>query len=153
MSLGWSPEIAGGGAAAAVETGVPQFMMAILIRTGLPSRRAAMYVIEDAEPVFVTPTDIRAWLKSDEIRAYSDVGDWPTPDTAALWARFLRQALSGGFQNWSAQQHKRLLDTLTAPPAGVYRIITDEGGRTKLAGYARLSADILIQETGRGFQT
>tara|TARA_B100000446_G_scaffold11402_1_gene10211 strand:- start:4946 stop:8452 length:3507 start_codon:yes stop_codon:yes gene_type:complete len=133
MSLGWSPEIVAGGAAAAVETGVPQFMMAMLIRAGLPSRRAAMAAIEDAEPVFVTPAEMRAWLESDEITAYTDAGDWPTPDSAALWARFRTEALSSGIQRWSIRHCRRLLDIGTAPPAGLYRIATDEGdGRTWL---------------------
>lgn len=133
MSLGWSPEIVAGGAAAAVETGVPQFMMAMLIRAGLPSRRAAMAAIEDAEPVFVTPAEMRAWLESDEITAYTDAGDWPTPESAALWARFRTEALSSGIQRWSIRHCRRLLDIGTAPPAGLYRIATDEGdGRTWL---------------------
>lgn len=38
ISLGWAPETVVGGAVATVETGVPQFMMAMLIRAGLPSR-------------------------------------------------------------------------------------------------------------------
>jgi len=134
MSLGWSPETVAGGAAAAVETGVPRFMMAMLIRAGLPSRRAAMAAIEDAEPVFVTPAEMRAWLESDEITAYTDAGAWPTPDTAALWARFRTEALSGGIQKWSVEHYKRLLDIEVTPPAGLYRIVTDEGdGRTWLA--------------------
>lgn len=143
MSLGWSPETVAGGAAAAVETGVPQFMMAMLIRAGLPSRRAAMAAIEDAKPVFVTPAEMRAWLESDEITAHTDAGDWPTPDTAALWARFRTEALSGGIQKWSVERYKRLLDTAAAPPAGLYRIVTDEGdGRTWLAtpDYQRVAA-------------
>lgn len=70
-----------GGGAAAVETGVPQFMMSMLIRAGLPSRRAAMAAIEDAEPVFVTPAEMRAWLESDEITA-------STYDLAASYASF-----------------------------------------------------------------
>ena len=37
MTLGWSPDRIAGGAAAALETGVPQFMMSMLIRAGLPS--------------------------------------------------------------------------------------------------------------------
>lgn len=65
MSLGWSPETVAGGGAAAVETGVPQFMVSMLIRAGLPSRRAAMAAIEDAKPVFVTPAEMRASLESD----------------------------------------------------------------------------------------
>ncbi len=134
MSLGWSPEIVAGGAAAVIETGVPQFMMAMLIRAGLPSRRAAMAAIEDAGPVFVTPAEMRAWLESDEITAHTDAGDWPTPDTAALWARFRTGALSGVIQKWSVEHYKRLLDTAVTPPAGLYRIVTDEGdGRTWLA--------------------
>lgn len=143
MSLGWSPETVVGGAAAAVETGVPQFMMSMLIRAGLPSRRAAMAAIEDAEPAFVTPAEMRAWLESDEITAYTDAGDWPTPDTEALWARFRTEALSGGIQKWSVEHYKRLLDTATAPPAGVYRIVTDDGdGRTWMAtpDYQRVAA-------------
>lgn len=143
MSLGWSRETVAGGAAAAVETGVPQFMMSMLIRAGLPSRRAAMAAIEDTKPVFVTPAEMRAWLESDEITAYTDAGDWPTPDTAALWARFRTEALSGGIQKWSVEHYKRLLDIEAAPPTGLYRIVTDEGdGRTWLAtpDYQRVAA-------------
>lgn len=133
MSLGWSPETVTGGAAAAVETGVPQFMMSMLVRAGLPSRRAAMAAVENAEPVFVTPAEMRAWLESDEITASTDAGGWPTPGTAALWARFRTEALSSGIQKWSVERYKRLLDIETVPPAGPYRIVTDEGdGRTWL---------------------
>ncbi|MBX3608603.1 MAG: DEAD/DEAH box helicase [Hydrogenophaga sp.] len=143
MSLGWSPDKVAGGAAAAVETGVPQFMMAMLIRAGLPSRRAAMAAIEDALPVFVTPAEMRAWLESDEVTANTDAGDWPTPDTAALWARFRTEALSSGIQKWSVERYKRLLDIDDAPPAGLYRIVTNEGdGRTWLTSpdYQRVAA-------------
>lgn len=143
ISLGWTPEDVTGGAAAVIETGVPRFMMAMLIRAGLPSRRAAMTAIENTEPVFVTLAGMRAWLESDEITAYTDAGDWPTPDTAALWARFRTEALSGGIQKWSVERYKRLLDIEAAPPAGLYRIVTDEGdGRTWLAtpDYQRVAA-------------
>lgn len=143
MSLGWSPEVVTGGAAAALETGVPRFMMSMLIRAGLPSRRAAMAAIEDAKPVFVTPAEMRAWLDSDEITAHTDAGDWPTPDTAALWARFRTAALNGGIQKWSVERYKRLLDIEATPRAGLYRIVTDEGdGRTWLVtpDYQRVTA-------------
>lgn len=86
---------------------------------------------------------MRAWLESDEITACTDAGDWPTPDTSALWARFRTEALSGGIQKWSVQRYKRLLDIEAAPPAGLYRIVTDEGdGRTWLAtpDYQRVAA-------------
>ena len=143
ISLGWLPETVAGGAAATIETGVPQLMMAMLIRAGLPSRRAAIAAVEKARPIFVTPAEMRAWLESDEIAAYTDAGVWPTPDTAALWARFRTEALSGGIQKWSIERDKRPLDIATAPPAGVYRILTDEGdGRTWLTtpDYQRIAA-------------
>lgn len=143
MSLGWSPDTVAGGAAAAVETGVPRFMMTMLIRAGLPSRRAAMAAIERAEPVFVTPAEMRAWLESDEITVHTDTGDWPTQDTAALWVRFRTEALSGGIQKWSVERYKRRLDIEAAPPVGLYRIVTDEGdGRSWLEtpDYQRVAA-------------
>jgi hypothetical protein len=118
-------------------------MMAMLIRAGLSSRRAAIAAINDVRPVFVTPAEMRAWLESDEIKAHTDSGDWPTPDTAALWARFRLEALSSGIQKWSIERHKRLLDIEAPPPAGLYRIVTDEGdGRTWLAtpDYQRVAA-------------
>jgi hypothetical protein len=126
VSLGFSSDMLAGGAAATVETGVPRLMMAMLIRAGLPSRRAAIAAIEQAEPVFVTPAEMRAWLESEEIAAYTAAGNWPTPDTSALWARFRTEALSGGIQRWSIGKFKRLLDTEVAPPAGLYRILSDE---------------------------
>ena len=136
VSLGWSPDIIPGGGAASLETGVPQFMMSMLIRADLPSRRAAIAAIRSSNPLFVTPAEMRAWLESDEITAVTDAGDWPTPDTAALWARFRTEALSGGIQKWSIERDQRLLDVpaRSAPTAGLYRIVTDEGdGRTWLS--------------------
>ncbi len=137
VSLGWSPDIIAGGGAAALETGVPQFMMSMLIRAGLPSRRAAMAAIQSA-PVFTTPSEMRTWLESNEVAAFTDQGDWPTPDTAALWARFRAEALSGVVQKWNVDAFKRVLDTPadTKPPEqGHYRILpdADAGGRTWLA--------------------
>jgi hypothetical protein len=145
VTLGWSSDIIPGGGAASVETGVPRFMMSMLIRAGLPSRRAAMAAIASADPIFVTPAEMRAWLESDEIAAFTDTGDWPTPDTAALWARFRTEALSGGIQKWNVERNRRSLDVppgSAAPSAGLYRIITDAGdGRTWIAtaDYRRLA--------------
>ena len=133
MSLGWSPDIVAGGAAAVIETGVPQFTMAMLVRAGLPSRRAAIAAVQDTKPSFFTPAEMRTWLESEEITAFTDIGNWPTPDTAALWARFRSEALSGGIQKWSTQSLKRRLATDQPPPAGHYRIVVDDkSGKTSL---------------------
>jgi hypothetical protein len=74
------------------------------------------------------------------------LGDWPTPDTSALWARFRTEALSGGVQKWNVEQNRCLLDVpvgVPTPGPGLYRIITDAGdGHTWLAtpDYRRLSS-------------
>ena len=143
MTLGWTPDTVVGGAAAAVETGVPRLMMAMLIRAGLPSRRAAKAAIEDAKPEFVTPSEMRTWLESNEIAAHTDAGNWPTPETAALWLRFRTEAISGGIQKWSVERYRGILDCEATPPAGLYRIDTSNGdGRTWLItpDYQRVAA-------------
>lgn len=134
LSLGWSPEVTVGGAAAVVETGVPQVMMAMLIRAGLPSRRAARLAIEGAQSSFVTTAEMRGWLESDEVSTHTEAGNWPTPDTAELWVHFRTEALRGTVQEWTTQRYESRLDTEASPPAGVYRIEIDEvEGRTWLA--------------------
>jgi hypothetical protein len=75
ISLGWSPDIVAGGAAATLETSVPQFLMAMLIRAGLPC--AAMNAIREGSASFFTPADMRDWLSSNEIAALTDLGDCP----------------------------------------------------------------------------
>ncbi len=115
----------------------------MLIRAGLPSRRAAMAAIREANPVFATPAEMRVWLESDEVSSRTDAGDWPTLETAALWARFRTAALIQGIQRWSVERFERQLDIPTAPSAGLYRLVTDLGdGRTWLTtpDYQRVAA-------------
>jgi hypothetical protein len=136
VSLGWSPDIVAGGAAATLETGVPQFMMAMLIRAGLPSRRAAMAAVRDGSASFVTPAEMREWLSSNEIAAFTDQGDWPTPEMAGLWRRFRQEVFSGGVQAWSIASWKRLIDLhegAARPSPGLYRIETNGIDTTWLA--------------------
>jgi len=46
---------------------------------------------------------MRAWLESDKITAFTDAGDWPTPDTSALWVHFRTEALSGSIGTHSGR--------------------------------------------------
>jgi hypothetical protein len=129
VTLGWSSETVSGGGAASLETGVPQLMMSMLIRAGLPSRRAAMAAIRKTGAVFVTVSDMREWLASDEIANLTGKADWPTPETAVLWRRFREDLLSGALQKWSVGRGKRTLifDEATGrPPEGTYRVEFDD---------------------------
>lgn len=128
VTLGWSSEIVAGGGAASVETGVPQLMMSMLIRAGLPSRRAAMAAIRITGAVFVTVSGMREWLASDKIEDLTNAGGFPTPKTAVLWQRFRDEMLSGAQQKWSVGSGARALSLPTAdkaPSAGIYRIEID----------------------------
>ena len=123
--LGWSPDTIPGGGAAAVETGVPQFTMSMLIRAGLPSRQAAIAAISETNAMFVDGAGMRTWLESDEIASLTDAGNWPSRETAALWRRFRNQLLGGASSKWRSQVSKRALDPSTAgttPPVGIYRV-------------------------------
>lgn len=128
VTLGWSSEIVSGGGAASLETGVPQLTMSMLIRAGLPSRRAAIAAIRTTGAVFVTVSDMRAWIASDEIAQLTDAGDFPTPETAVLWQRFRDDLLSVTQQKWSVGRGTRTLvigPDAEVPPEGTYRIEFD----------------------------
>ncbi|HJP69071.1 MAG TPA: DEAD/DEAH box helicase, partial [Sphingomicrobium sp.] len=88
VALGWEPEILAGGAGACLETGLPKFVMAKLVRAGLPSRAAAIAAVEALEPVFTDGAGLQEWLESEEVATLTDAGDWPTADTAAVWRQF-----------------------------------------------------------------
>lgn len=128
VTLGWSSDIVEGGAAASVETGVPQLMMSMLIRAGLPSRRAAMAAVRSTGAVFVNVSGMREWLASEEIEGLTKAEGFPTPDTAVLWQRFRDEMLGGVQQKWSVGSGARALSLRAAdkaPAAGIYRIEID----------------------------
>ena len=111
-------------------------MMAMLIRAGLPSRRAAMIAVRDGSASFVTPAEMREWLSSNEITAFTDQGDWPTAEMAALWRRFREEVLSGGILAWTIASWKRLLDLpdgAPRPSPGLYRIEANDPDTTWLS--------------------
>jgi hypothetical protein len=123
VTMGWSPDIVAGGGAAALETGLPQLTMAMLVRFGLPSRRAAMVAIKEGNAAFIDGAGMRAWLESNEIAALTDAGDWPTPETAALWQRFRNEMLSGGVEIFEVGEVQRALAAGQPRPADdTYRV-------------------------------
>ena len=116
-----------GGAAACLEAGLPQNMMAMLVSAGLPSRTAARAAIEATRPNFVTRSEVNDWLSSDEITALSKGENWPTPDTAAIWKRFREEALAAPIQRWTEEEWK-LASKLPqwADPSRPARIYVDD---------------------------
>lgn len=131
VTLGWSSDVISGGGASSLETGVPQYMMAMLIRAGLSSRKAAIKAIHEGEALFVDNAGLRAWLEGDLVTTLTSAGEWPTPETAELWRDFRKEILSGGIRKWRSQDVKRVLTKHEGGPlpSGVYRVeIDDEKG-------------------------
>ncbi len=121
-----------GSAAAALEAGLPQFMMAMLVRSGLPSRRAALVAITDTTPVFVDRIGMVEWLRSQQVEALTDRGDWPTPDSAAIWRQFRTEMLIGRIQRWSIKEWQLDVDQGSKEVESTiglkYRIQVDNNG-------------------------
>jgi hypothetical protein len=132
VALGWHPEIIAGTAAACLETGLPRYMMALLVRAGLPSRAAAIAAINDQNPVFLDTEDLVAWLETNQIAALSDAGDWPTPETASIWAQFRAEILNRTSQRWTSREWRRNIDTASRQidpvPGRAYRVEVAEDG-------------------------
>jgi hypothetical protein len=127
---GGESEYIEGSAAACLEAGLPQSMMAMLVRAGLPSRIAARRIIEETKPAFTTRSEMSAWLSSNEIVMLSSEKNWPTPETAAIWARFRLDVLAAPVQRWTEQEWK-LEATLPAwaPVNQPARIDVEPSGR------------------------
>jgi hypothetical protein len=75
-------------AVAAVETGTLNRPAAILIQAGFSSRLAAIKAVQDAGADFSSAFELRLWLDSPEVAAFTDKGNWPTPETAEMWLTF-----------------------------------------------------------------
>jgi hypothetical protein len=125
LIMGWDPDTIVGGASASLETGVPDFMMSMLIRAGLPSRRAAIAAVKLGGADFLDGAGMREWLESDAIVALTDAGGWPTAETTALWARFRNETLSAAIQRWHRVTGTRALLDPGGVAAGYYRVERD----------------------------
>jgi hypothetical protein len=92
-----------------------------------------MAAIRLSGALFVDGTGMRSWLNSEEVTGFTNAGDWPTPETAALWKRFRDDVLSSGVQKWTQNNSKRLLSPQPGAPRpanGVYRLEIDDPQRT-----------------------
>jgi len=131
VASGWEPSSTTGGAAACAENGVPLLMEAMLIRSGLPSRRAAIAAIEDSNADFIDLQGMRDWLESDEITELSLQPDWPSKETAPLWKQFYNEMQQPELKRWRRQEfsNKEIKDNVSENIAdGFYRFEIEKGG-------------------------
>lgn len=132
LAHGWDGgEVANSGmAASCLDTGLPDFRMAMLVRSGLPSRDAAKTVVDQLDPFFLDRSELKSWLKSEAVIEQSKQPDWPSAATASLWATFMDTYATQTSQAWSKQV--QVID-LTAPAEfdGLFRIEETADGQTR----------------------
>jgi len=104
LSQGWKPTTPAGGAAACLENGVPGFMMAMLIRAGLPSRIAAINAVSDGNGNFSNASEMYIWLKGKQVRDLNKNRDWPTLATKDIWDRFYKEFFNGNGIVWTLEK-------------------------------------------------
>ena len=138
LSGGWEPEFDSvpGAAAACVDTGLPDYRMALLVRGGLASREAARIVINRHNPDFFDGSGMRRWLESDTVSDLSLQEDWPSASTSLLWRRFRDEALSGEKHTWRiSSEFVKIaeLSDATVTDGALLRVESDaDGGSIRL---------------------
>ncbi len=89
-----------GGAVACLETGLPRFDMAMLVKAGLQSREAAVFALRDFEPRIRDHSSLRSWLHLPHVRSLSGSQDWPNSASSRLWQQFYDEIIQPGGAVW-----------------------------------------------------
>lgn len=108
-----------GFAVAAVETGTLSRSAAILIQAGFNSRLAAIKAVTDTGATFQSGQELRQWLNSEAVSAWSAQPDWPTAETKAMWTDFAQNFTLRENRVWADRRYWANVAWLGAsPPPG-----------------------------------
>ena len=100
----------------AVETGTLNRSASILIQAGFNSRLAAIKAVTDTGATFRTGQELRHWLNSEAVEAWSALPDWPTPETKAMWTDFTQSFTPRDNRTWANRRYWANVRWLNAPP-------------------------------------
>lgn len=100
----------------AVETGTLNRSASILIQAGFNSRLAAIKAVTDTAAAFTTGRDLRHWLNSDAVAAWSALSDWPTLETRRMWMEFIQSFILTENRTWADRRYRASVAWLGAPP-------------------------------------
>ena len=89
----------------AVETGTMNRSASILIQAGFNSRLAAIKAVTDTGATFTTGRELRAWLDSDAVAAWSAQPDWPTAETKTMWTSLMQSFVLHDNRTWSERRY------------------------------------------------
>lgn len=100
----------------AVETGTLNRSASILIQAGFNSRLAAIKAVTDTGATFQTGQELRHWLISEAVQAWSAQPDWPTAETQAMWTDFTQSFTPRDNRTWADRRYWANVIWLNVPP-------------------------------------
>lgn len=100
----------------AVETGTLNRSASILIQAGFSSRLGAIKAVADTDATFQTGQELRQWLSSEAVAAWSAELDWPTPATRAMWTEFAQSFNPRASRTWADRRYWANVAWLGVPP-------------------------------------
>nr|GLK21653.1 hypothetical protein GCM10017606_24800 [Microbacterium terregens] len=99
----------------AVETGTMNRSASILIQAGFNSRLAAIKAVVDTGATFTSGAELRTWLRSPGLAAWSAQPDWPSPETRAMWLEFVQEAAPPANRTWARRDYAGNVEWFAAP--------------------------------------
>ena len=99
----------------AVETGTLNRSASILIQAGFNSRLAAIKAMTDTGATFTTGRELRQWLGSEVVAAWSVLPDWPTLETKPVWMEFAQSFIPTERRTWADRRYWANVASLRAP--------------------------------------
>ncbi len=99
----------------AVETGTMNRSASILIQAGFNSRLAAIKVVTDTAATFTTGAELRAWLHSPDLAAWSAHPNWPSVEARAMWLEFIHEFAPSENRTWSRRDYFGNVQWFAAP--------------------------------------
>jgi len=100
----------------AVETGTLNRSASILIQAGYSSRLGAIKAVIDTGATFRTGQELRQWLSSEAVAAWSAQPDWPTPETKAMWTEFAQSFNPRDSRTWADRRYRAAVTWFGVPP-------------------------------------
>lgn len=104
----------------AIETGTLNRSASILIQAGFNSRLAAIKAVTDTGATFATGAELRAWLRSSGLAAWSAQPTWPTAETRSIWLEFVQEFAPSDDRTWTKRDYVGNVQWFAAPaPPGI----------------------------------
>ncbi|MGB7244697.1 MAG: DEAD/DEAH box helicase [Sulfitobacter sp.] len=105
-----------GFAVTAVETGTLNRPASILIQAGFHSRLASIKAVSDTGATYQTGQELRQWLDSEPIMAWSTLPDWPTLETRSMWVEFAHSFSTNEKLVWADRRYWVGVEWSSPPP-------------------------------------